>query len=90
MSTTTKKTVVLSKTADWDAWISFETGRIRGTDRASIHHACLNPTTYNAYRARKDFYKTDLALYEQQQKAFGDIISFIQETIAAHNLGTGS
>ena len=42
--------------------------------------------TYSAFKARKDLYKTDLALYEQQRKSFGDIIGFIQETIAVHNV----
>ena len=41
---------------------------------------------YEAYKARKDIYKTKLAKYERQEKAFGDLITFIQETIAAHNV----
>ena len=41
---------------------------------------------YEAYKAQKDIYKTKLAKYKQQEKAFGDLITFIQETIAAHNV----
>ena len=43
-------------------------------------------TKYEAYKARKDIYKTKLAKFERQQKAFGDLITFIQDTIAAHNV----
>lgn len=41
---------------------------------------------YEADKARKDVNKTSLAKFERQRKAFGDLISFIQETIAAHNV----
>ena len=41
---------------------------------------------YEAYEARKDVYKGKLAQYEHQNKAFGDLISFTQATIAAHNV----
>lgn len=36
---------------------------------------------FEAYKARMQLYKADLAEYEKQKKAFGDLISFIQETI---------
>lgn len=46
----------------------------------------FNLITYNAHKARKDLYKIDLQLYERQQKALSDIITFIQDTIAASNV----
>ena len=104
------KKIILSKTADWDAWFSFV--RSRATNNGiwdlidpdldekpdsltmpykpefvmPVDDLDFNIIAYNAFKARKDLYKTDLALYEQQRKSFGDIITFIQETIAAHNV----
>ena len=46
----------------------------------------FNIVTYNAYKARKEIYKTKLALYKKQRNLFGNIISFIQETVATHNV----
>lgn len=48
--------------------------------------ADFNIDTYNVFKAHKHLYKTDYALFERQQNAFGDIISFFWETIATHNL----
>lgn len=42
--------------------------------------------TYNANKVRRDFYKTNLALDERQEKAFVDTISFVQDTIVAHKI----
>ena len=41
--------------------------------------------TLDLYKLRKEQYKTQLAKFERQQKAFADLITFTQETIAAHN-----
>lgn len=41
---------------------------------------------YEAFKARKDAYKTKYAKYERQQKALSDLITFIQETITSHNI----
>ncbi|MCJ1469801.1 hypothetical protein MMC07_008443 [Pseudocyphellaria aurata] len=46
----------------------------------------FDKTKYEAYKARKDIYKTNLAKFERREKAFGDLITFIQDTIAAHNV----
>lgn len=48
--------------------------------------ADFNIVTYNAYKARKEIHETDRGLYEQQRNAFGDVLSFIQETIAPENV----
>lgn len=40
---------------------------------------------YEAYKARKDN-KTHLAKYERQEKSFSDLITFVRDTIAAHNV----
>lgn len=41
---------------------------------------------FKAYKAWKDLFKSQLAKYERQEKAFSDLLIFIQETIAAHNI----
>lgn len=41
---------------------------------------------YEAYRAIRKVYKVKLAENDHQKKAFGDLISFIQDTITAHNI----
>lgn len=46
----------------------------------------FNNHSYSAYKARLEIYKTDLAEYEHQEKAFGDIIAFIQDTVTAQNV----
>lgn len=46
----------------------------------------FDKNAYDAYKARKEIYKTKIARYERQEKAFGDLIIFIQDTIAAHNV----
>lgn len=51
-----------------------------------VNDADFNIATYNTYKARKDLYKTDLALFERETKALSDIISFIQDTITASNV----
>ena len=105
---TTKK-VILAKSADWDAWLSFVRTWAVNTQiwdlvspdleerPVSVEQpiepeftvpdddAQFDKVKYEAYKARKDVYKTKLARYERQEKAFGDLITFIQETIAAHN-----
>lgn len=43
------------------------------------HDAQFDRVKYEAYKARKDIYKTKLARYERQEKAFSDIITFIQD-----------
>lgn len=50
------------------------------------HDARFDQVSYEAYKARRDIYKTKLAKYERHENAFGDLITFIQETIAAHNV----
>lgn len=108
--TMSTKKVILSKPADWDAWIF--SVRIRATStriwdlvnpdltvrpvslkepiepefQFPADDAQFDKLKYEAYKARKDIYKTNLAEYERQEKAFGDLISFIQDTIAAHNV----
>ena len=46
----------------------------------------LNKDTLEIYKVQNSLYKTQLAEYERQEKAFGDLIAFIQDTIAAHNV----
>lgn len=46
----------------------------------------FHPIPYAAYEARKEIYRWKLTKYEQQVKALGDLTSFIQETIAPHNV----
>lgn len=105
------KKVILSKPADWEAWISFVRTRATNnrigdlinpdlTDKPATLQEPAEPEEYNvpddpnlfnqkayeAYKAGKDIYKTRLARFEREEKAFWDLISFIQETIAAHNV----
>lgn len=49
--------------------------------------AQFDKVKYEPYKARKDIYKTKLAKYERQEKAFSDIITFIQDIIVAYNVG---
>ena len=44
----------------------------------------LNKDTLEIYKIQNSLYQTQLAEFERQQRAFGDLISFIQETVAAH------
>lgn len=46
----------------------------------------LKKDTLETYNLQNSLYKTQLAWYEGQEKAFGDLIAFIQDTIAAHNV----
>lgn len=50
------------------------------------NNAQFDITKYKAYKARKDIYGTKLAKFERQQKAFGNPITFIQDTTATHNV----
>ncbi|MCJ1466216.1 hypothetical protein MMC07_004835 [Pseudocyphellaria aurata] len=49
-------------------------------------HSKRMAITRNSSVARVQQQDADLAKYEKQKKAFGDIITFIQDTIAAHNV----
>ena len=110
MSTTTKKTIVLSKPADLNAWISFVKAwatsnwiwdlidpnldvkpvsflkPVAPRYAMPVYDTDFNITIYNAYKARNDLFKTDFEIYERQQKALSNIITFIQDTIATHNV----
>lgn len=37
----------------------------------------FNAAAYEAYKVQKKIFKPDFPIYEQQEKVFGDIISFI-------------
>lgn len=104
------KKFILSKSADWDIWISFVEARAtRSGIWESItpdlvlepavlkkptppqfvipeNDADLNLSAFTAYKARQEMYKINLALFEQEAKALGDMVAFIQETVATHNV----
>lgn len=42
--------------------------------------------SFAAFKARKEIYKGQMDKFERQEKAFTDLITFIQETIAPHNV----
>ena len=44
----------------------------------------LDKDTLEIDKVQNSLYQTQLAEFERQQRAFGDLISFIQETVAAH------
>lgn len=46
----------------------------------------VDPTSLEAYKLELLEHKIELAEYERQEKAFADLIEFIQETIAAQNI----
>lgn len=46
----------------------------------------LNKDALEPYKLQNSLYKTQLGEYERQKRAFGDLISFIQDTISAHNV----
>lgn len=46
----------------------------------------VDPTSLEAYKLELLEHKIELAEYERQEKAFADLIEFIQETIAAQNV----
>lgn len=106
----TSKKVILSKTADWDPWISFVRNRAKAsriwdlvdptlTERPQqlelpeepiytipAAGTPLNRDTLEIYKVQNSLYKMQLAAYERQEKAFGDLTAFIQDTIAANNV----
>ena len=45
----------------------------------------VSPTDLEVYKQDFIEYKAELAEYQRQEKAFGDLGAFIQDTIAAHN-----
>lgn len=46
----------------------------------------FHKTGYEACKARKERYRVKVAKYEQPEKVGGDLITFIQDTITAHNV----
>ena len=46
----------------------------------------IDPTALEAYKIELVEHKAELAEYERKEKAFGDLIAFIQDTIAAYNV----
>ena len=48
--------------------------------------ASFNKDGYEFYKAQHHLYRPQLARYKKQKEAFVSIISFIQETITAHNV----
>ena len=106
-SNNTKK-VILAKSIDWDAWISFvrkraKAGRIWEYVDPSLAEkpvqpqypkkpvlvqlvgGAVDPTVLEVYKLDIIEHKAELSKYERQEKAFGDLGAFIQDTIAAHN-----
>ena len=51
----------------------------------STDAATFDPRAYEVYKAQTHIYKIQLAKYEKQQKAFADLITFIQDTITVQN-----
>ena len=52
---------------------------------ARLEGGTVDPTALELYKVDIVQYEADLAEYERQEKAFGDLRGFIQDTIAAHN-----
>ncbi|MCJ1462241.1 hypothetical protein MMC07_000841 [Pseudocyphellaria aurata] len=46
----------------------------------------VDPTALEAFKLELVEHKAELAKYERKEKAFGDLIGFIQENIALHNV----
>ena len=51
---------------------------------ARLQGRAIDPTALEVYKLDIIEYETELAEYERQEKAFGDLIGFIQDNIAAH------